>query len=430
MLALLRLVREGSHHPDLPVTAYGGDLFAPGASDAADGLSRALYVFENACFDDEVLPDRDVHEMLKFLTRTTIRIRQGRGGTRAVVPVDFSDLSSEYIGILYEGLLDYELKTAPPGDPVIFLSVGDQPALPLSRLEAMEDRALKTLFERLKESSAPADDASDGADADEPSDESPASAVDGSTELRGRAGAGLFDGTEESDEEAEGEALSLEVRDASPEYLATGLDERQQSRTRAETWARRAAQVAGLVKKPRGRGTPERGLAFESRLGAKAKQLVARVVLPGEWYLVRWGGTRKGSGSFYTRPGLAVPTVQRTLRPLACDPPAGPDETPDPDAPAARWTPKLPEEILALTVCDPACGSGTFPLAALRFLTDALYASLQHHGRIEPDGERALVRLLGIEGGESSAKERERRAVRGRNARAKARRRTTVSVTS
>ena len=399
VLALFRLVQEGSHHPDLPVTAYGGDLFAPGVPHAADGLSRALFVFENACFDGEVLPDRDVHEMLTLLTRTTIRIRQGRGGTRAVVPVDFSDLSSEYIGILYEGLLDYELKTAPPGDPVIFLAVGDQPALPLSRLEAMEERALKTLFERLKESTSATDDAPGGADADAPSDESAASAVDGTTELRGRAAPDLFDGTEESGEEAEGEARSLEVRDASPEYLATGLDERQQSRTRAETWARHAVKVAGLVKKPRGRGTPERGLGFESRLGAKAKQLVARVVLPGEWYLVRWGGTRKGSGSFYTRPGLAVPTVQRTLRPLAYDPPAGPDGTPDRDAPAARWTPKLPEEILALTVCDPACGSGTFPLAALRFLTDALYASLQHHGRIEPDGERALVRLLGIEGG-------------------------------
>ena len=57
-----------------------------------------------------------------------------------------------------------------------------------------------------------------------------------------------------------------------------------------------------------------------------------------------------------------------------------------------------PEEILALTVCDPACGSGTFPLAALRFLTDALFSSLQHHERIEPDGERALVRLLGLRG--------------------------------
>ena len=400
VLALFRLVREGSHHPDLPVTAYGGDLFAPGASDVADGLSRALFVLENACFDDEVLSDRDVHEMLKLLTRTTIRIRQGRGGTKAVVPVDFSDLSSEYIGILYEGLLDYELKTAPPGDPVIFLSVGDQPALPLSRLEAMEDRALKTLFERLKESSSSDDEAPDGAEAGEPSDEAPSSAVDGRTEPQRRTGADLFDESDEPDGETEDEALALEVREASPGYLATGPDERQRSGTRAETWARHAVQVAGLVKKPRGRETPERRLDFDRRLGAKAKQLVARVVLPGEWYLVRWGGTRKGSGSFYTRPGLAVPTVQRTLRPLAYDPPAGPDGTPDPDAPSARWTPKLPEEILALTVCDPACGSGTFPLAALRFLTDALYASLQHHGRIEPNGERALVRLLGLEDGE------------------------------
>ena len=400
ILALFRLVREGSHHPDLPVTVYGGDLFAPGASDVADGLSRALFVIENACFDDEALPDRDVHEMLKLLTRTTIRIRQGRGGTRAVLPVDFSDLSSEYIGILYEGLLDYELKTAPPGDPVIFLSVGDQPALPLSRLEAMEDRALKTLFERLKESSSSNDEAPDGAEAGEPSDEAPSSAVDGRTEPQRRTGADLFDETAEPNEEAEDETLALEVRDASPEYLATGLDERQQIRTRAETWARHAVEAARLVKKPRGRETPERRLAFEGRIGVKARQLVARVVLPGEWYLVRWGGTRKGSGSFYTRSGLAVPTAHRTLRPLAYDPPAGPDETPDRDAPAARWTPKLPEEILALTVCDPACGSGTFPLAALRFLTDALYASLQHHGRIEPDGERALVRLLGLEDGE------------------------------
>ena len=109
---------------------------------------------------------------------------------------------------------------------------------------------------------------------------------------------------------------------------------------------------------------------------------------------MRWGGTRKGSGTFYTRPGLAVPTVHRTLRPLAYAAPNGADGTPDLDAPAAQWTPRTPEEILALKVCDPACGSGTFPVAALRFLTDALYASLHHHGRISETGDRAIVRLL------------------------------------
>ncbi len=380
VLALFALVREGSHHPDLPVTAYGGDLFAPGAPDAEGGVSRALHVYEQACFEQEVMPDRDVHEMLKLLTRTTIRIRQGRSSIAAVVPVDFSDLSSEYIGILYEGLLDYELKVAPAGDPVTFLSVGDQPALPLSRLEAMDDGALRTLFERLKEKSGGTDDLPEEEAAGDD-----ASNIDENTR-------------EEEDSLLSDAADAVPSPDGPPEHAAGAADERQRNRTRAETWARRAVQAARLLKKSRGRDTPERRLAFEHRLAAKARQLVARVVLPGEWYLVRWGGTRKGSGSFYTRPGLAVPTVQRTLRPLAYDPPAGTDAKPDVDAPAARWTPKSPERILDLTVCDPACGSGTFPLAALRFLTDALYAALQHHDRLQPDGERVLVRLLGIRG--------------------------------
>ena len=371
VLALFALVRDGSHHPDLPVTAYGGELFTPGARDAGDGVSRALHVYEHACFEQEVLSDRDVHELLKLLTRTSVQIRQGRASVRAVVPVDFSDLSSEYIGILYEGLLDYELKTAPAGDPVIFLAVGDQPALPLSRLEAMDDGALRALFERLKEQSGATDNTPE--EAEETETKSP-----------------------DHEEDGDDDALPAESEAASSEDATAGADERHRNRTRAEAWARRAVQAAGLLKKPRGRDKPERRVAFDTRVGAKARQLVARVVLPGEWYLVRWGGTRKGSGSFYTRPGLAVPTVQRTLRPLAYDPPVGADGKPDADAPPTRWTPKVPERILNLTVCDPACGSGTFPLAALRFLTDALYAALQHHDRLETDGDRVLVRLLGV----------------------------------
>ena len=360
VLALFRLVWEGSPHPDLPVTAYGGELFAAGDPDSADGVSQALAVFERACFEKQVLPDRDVRDMLARLTRTTVRIRQGRSGVRATVPVDFSDLSSEYLGILYEGLLDYELKTAPAGDPVVFLSVGDQPALPLSRLEAMDEGALKALFESFKKNKPTEQD--DDSDEEREEDEPVSDA-------------------EETDPTAESGSQS---------------DERRHDRTRAETWARRAAQVAGLARRRRGQQTPERRLADEQDLAETARRLVARVILPGEWYLVRWGGTRKGSGSFYTRPGLAIPTVHRTVRPLAYDPPTADDGTPDTDAPAPRWTPKRPEEILNVTVCDPACGSGTFPLAALRFLTDALYAALQHHHRIKPDGARSLVRLLGI----------------------------------
>ena len=354
VLALFRLVRDGSHHPDLPVHAYGGELFAAGRSDSSDGVSRAIHVLEKACFAGNVVSDRSVYNMLHLLTRTRARIRQGRGGMWVTVPVDFSDLSSEYIGIVYEGLLDYELRTAPDGDPVVFLTVGDRPALPLSRLEAMDDKAIRALFEKLKK------DASDGGEAEDD----------------------LSDAT--SVPENQGTVTEATLSEET-------VDERRTDRARAEKWARRGAQVARLVKKPRGRMTPERCLSYERKLGETARKLVYQVVLPGEWYLVRWGGTRKGSGSFYTRPSLAVPTVQRTLRPLAYDPQNG--LTPDDarHAPATNWSPKLPAEILSVKALDPACGSGSFVLAALRFLTEALYASLQHHGRIQSWANHSLV---------------------------------------
>ena len=383
LLALFRLVHQGSHHPELAVPAYGGELFAPAPVDGAeagDGLTRALAVFESACFEQDLLSDRDVLRMLGLITRTQVRLRQGRASIAVQMPVDFSDLSSEYIGILYEGLLDFELRTVPAGDPVIFLAVGNQPALPLSRLEAMDDAALKSLLEAMKDKSRAPDEEAEGSAEEAPESEE---------------GAEPGEAQEAEDEEEPEESEALEGETEVQE--GTDLDPRHTTRTRAEAWARRAAVAGSLVRRPRGRQTPERLANFETSLARKARQLVTRVVLPGEWYLVRWGGTRKGSGTFYTRPGLAVPTVQRTLRPLAYDPPAAADGTPDRFALAPLWVPKTPEAILALQVCDPACGSGSFPVAALRFLTDALYASLHHHGRIRDDGDRSVVALLGGE---------------------------------
>ncbi len=370
VLALFDLVRKGSHLPQLPVKDYGGALFEPGRSDSADGLSRALAVFETACFEQAVLPDDRVLHILERMTRTKARIRQGRGGMWATVPVDFSDLSSDYIGILYEGLLDYELRTAPPGEPVIFLAAGQCPALPLSRLVAMDDKAIKTLFSNLKKDAV------------------------------------VDEGGPEEASAEEGAAAAPDVAGPLVDEAIDDRDERHTSRTRAERWARKAARVAGLFRMPRGNLTLDRRRKAEEDLARKARKLVARVVLPGEWYLVRWGGTRKGSGSFYTRPGLVVPTVRRTLQPLAYDPPTGKDGKPDRDAPFAKWKPKPPENILELKVCDPACGSGAFVLSALRFLTDACWRSLQHHDRVARDGARAMVRLLGAPTGDGQTAER------------------------
>ena len=380
LLALFRLVHLGSHHPAIPVPAYGGELFAPAAADAADDLTRALHVFETAAFDTgrAVFSDRDVRRLLEKVSRTRVLLRQGRQSTLVTVPVDFSDLSSEYIGILYEGLLDFELRTAPAGDPVIFLAVGNQPALPLSRLEGMDNKGLAALLEKMKDTSSKGD-AESGEEAEGDEDED-ADTVEGES-----ADDGELDDTPAGDSETE--SADVEADDAG--------DHRHSTRTRAENWARRAIEAGKLVARPRGTLTPDKSRAYEEAIARKARQLVIRVVLPGEWFLVRWGGTRKGSGTFYTRPGLAVPTVQRTLRPLAYMPPAKAAGTLDAEAPARDWLPRRPEEILALKTCDPACGSGTFPVASLRYLTDALYAAVHHHGRVAAHADRSVVSLLG-----------------------------------
>ena len=377
ILSLLQLISRGSSHEAMPVPAYGGEIFAPGDAQSPDGVRRALHLFETACFEADLMCDRDVWQILDLLTRTQIRIRQGRASTTVTAPVDFSSLDSEYIGILYEGLLDFELRCAAADEPIVFVAVGNQPALPLTTLEGMSDTALKDLLEKVKKEAKKKKPDSGGGD--------DASADDGD---------GSDDNPDEEDEESplEDEAEQEVVEDKPDDRSAD--DRRFTLQARAETWARRACEVGGLVSKPRGRMTPEKRMQYERTLNSKARQLVVKVVLPGEWYLVRWGGTRKGSGTFYTRPQLAIPTAHRTLRPLAYDPPSGADGQPNLDAPAEEWVPKRPEEILNLKVCDLACGSGSFCLAALRFLTNALYESLIKHGRVRDHAGRACLDLI------------------------------------
>ncbi|HWN68296.1 MAG TPA: DNA methyltransferase, partial [Haliangium sp.] len=209
VLGLFRLVYHGSEHEELPFPAYGGGLFEPGHAGAADPVVRALAAFESS---SGLVPDDVVHRILELLTRSRVKVRQGRRSTWIETPVDFSDLPSEHIGILYEGLLDFELRRAPAD----------------------------------------------------------------------------------------------------------------------------------------------------------------------EWFLVRWVGTRKGSGTFYTRPQLAGATVRRTLQPLTHD---------------QDGKPRTPEEILQLRVCDPAMGSGSFLVAALRALTAALLQSVHAHGRLAHGPGGAIVRL-------------------------------------
>lgn len=368
LMALFDLIYHGSSHGSLPVPQYSGGLFEPGDAKSESGISRALAVLEGA---GNAVSDRQVLHILRLLTRTRMRVRQGRKNILVDAPVDFSALSSEYIGILYEGLLDFELKQAKADDPVIFLAVGNEPALTLSQLEGMDDALIKQLFEALKKKDKP--EASEEEAGGEEPDEVEAS--------EDSSDADTSDETTESEVEAEPDVAD------SDEELALSADHLE----RAQAWLEKAAVLAGQVKKPRGRQAS--GAADAAELAKAAKLLCARLVAPGQFFLVRWGGTRKGAGTFYTRPQLATPTVHRTLQPLSYDPVRSAiDERTGLDT-VLEWTPKRPEAILALKVCDSAMGSGSFLVGALRYLTDALVASLFHHKLIERAEDGGVPRM-------------------------------------
>ena len=369
LMALFGLIYHGSSHEALPVPQYSGGLFEPGDPQSSDGISRALALLESP---GNAINDRQVQHMLRLLTRTKMRVRQGRKNTLVDAPVDFSALSSEYIGILYEGLLDFELKQAAEDDPVVFLAVGNEPALTLSQLEGMSDAVIKQLFEALKKKDKP-DAGEEDAGGEEPEEaESPEEQTD----------------ADPTDEALEGDAEPDTEVTEPEEELALSADHL----ARAQAWLEKAAVLAGLVKKPRGR-KPAGGTDDAEALAKAAKQLCARLVAPGQFFLVRWGGTRKGAGTFYTRPQLAAPTVRRTLQPLAYDAVRTEVDARTGLETVVEWVPKRPEAILALKVCDCAMGSGSFLAGALRYLTDALVASLFHHKLIERAEDGGVPRM-------------------------------------
>jgi hypothetical protein len=371
LLSLFRLIHQGSPHEALPVLRYGGGLFAPGDQSSKDGVRRAIAAFENP---DNAPTDAAIHEILELLCVSRVKVRQGRSSTWVPAPVDFSDLSSEYIGILYEGLLDFELHRAPDNDAVVFLHLGDEPALPLARLEEeMAPKNLAELIGKLKKSTKKV--AAGGEETGE-SDEEGDEESDEATDIE-----------EEPEEEEQPEAPSSDEPDEEAVVDEVAFDIVREVRERAQIWAEKAVKEAKLVPYPRRDTDPVVRERWAEEVTRKARALY-RLILPGQYYLVRWGGTRKGAGTFYTRPQLAVPTVRRTLQPLCYDPV---EQTADPATglvTVTDWKPKLPEEILALKVCDPAMGSGSFLVAALRYLTDSLVESLHFHGRLleRPDG--------------------------------------------
>ncbi len=104
------------------------------------------------------------------------------------------------------------------------------------------------------------------------------------------------------------------------------------------------------------------------------------VILPGSVFVTE-GKDRRSTGTHYTPTSLTEPIVQFTLEPVVY---TGPAE----GLPRKQWTLKSPADLLKLKVCDMACGSGAFLVAAARYLAARLQEAWGLAGAFQPGAPR------------------------------------------
>ena len=118
------------------------------------------------------------------------------------------------------------------------------------------------------------------------------------------------------------------------------------------------------------------------------------VLLAGSIFVTE-GVDRRSTGTHYTPTSLTEPIVQYTLEPVVYN---GPAE----GKPRDEWKLKTPSELLKLKVCDMACGSGAFLVAAGRYLSARLQEAWQQMDPFEADSFSVGVPRRSPEGFEST----------------------------
>ncbi|MCI0391376.1 MAG: BREX-1 system adenine-specific DNA-methyltransferase PglX [Acidobacteria bacterium] len=144
LLSTFRAVYGGVEHERVKLPAYGGRLFDPDRFPFLEGREAGTKWRETP---DNPLPinNRTVLHLLRSL-----QYLEMQGEARRL---SFRALDIEQIGYVYEGLLDHTAKRAT--EPVLGLigPRGDEPEIPLSKLEALkakgEDELIKVLREEM-----------------------------------------------------------------------------------------------------------------------------------------------------------------------------------------------------------------------------------------------------------------------------------------
>ena len=110
-------------------------------------------------------------------------------------------------------------------------------------------------------------------------------------------------------------------------------------------------------------GVDEIGAVYESLLeftpqyATEVPELEGRDISRGQFYLDSRGMERKETGSYYTKPELVDELIDSALKPVVEERVSG-----------AESAEAKEEALLDIDVCDPACGSGAFLIAANNFL--------------------------------------------------------------
>jgi hypothetical protein len=116
------------------------------------------------------------------------------------------------------------------------------------------------------------------------------------------------------------------------------------------------------------------------------------VVIPAGSVFVTAGTDRRSSGTHYTPRSLTEPIVQYTLEPLVY---IGPAE----GLPKSEWKLKTAKELLALKICDMACGSGAFLVQATRYMAERLLEAWEIAREANPDTPNITPEGLPSSGG-------------------------------
>ncbi|KAB8145737.1 restriction endonuclease [Chloroflexia bacterium SDU3-3] len=316
LLALFRAVFGGMRHDRLTIAAYGGSLFDPDAYPFLEGRAKGT-----TWRDTPAIPLPISNRTVLHLLEALQMLRTSRdGGVAEAQRLSFRSLDIEQIGHVYEGLLDH---TAVRATDVVLGLIGTserEPEIPLAQLEQLMPKL-------------------------------------------GAAPTGQGSPLGSNAMHAFGAGLRLPFTEDLISFLGEETGRSASALRKAMSSPKDDAQLASLRSICGDQNLYDQVYPFAKLV--RSDDYGRPVVIKKNQIYVTSGTQRRESGTHYTPRSLTIPMVEHTLEPLVYDGPAT-------GAPQEKWKLRPASELLRLTICDPAMGSGAFLVQSCRYLAERL----------------------------------------------------------